>query len=129
MEVRLLAARRMGELVPPEKPGRGKKISRTSANFPDHQRLSEFRKLAEIPIAEFKDKIESLKEREEKLTERQEGGYAIRQWQNSTRTEKGNDGRMPRRWIRCEKGHDESGRREDRPFPRHRYVTDFAKTR
>jgi hypothetical protein len=52
MEIRLLAARRIGELVPavmPDKTGRGKKTVRSSDSFPEKQRLSEFRKLAEIP--------------------------------------------------------------------------------
>jgi len=50
MEIRLLAARRIGELVPAEKsgPGRGKKSVRTADGFPDRQRLSEFRKLADM---------------------------------------------------------------------------------
>lgn len=53
MEIRLLAARRIGELVPAESPGRGKKIIRTSNNFPSPPRLTEFRKLADISIDEF----------------------------------------------------------------------------
>ncbi len=68
MEIRLTAARRIGELVPKESPGRGKKIIRTSDNFPEPQRLTEFRKLADISIDEFKERIEALKEREEKIT-------------------------------------------------------------
>lgn len=77
IEIRLLAARRMGELVPaipPEKRGeiggrgREKKMSenRTSIEIPK-QRLSEFRKLAEIPLPEFKEKIEIIKGRGEKI--------------------------------------------------------------
>ncbi|MGB7296819.1 MAG: hypothetical protein WBC70_14635 [Candidatus Aminicenantales bacterium] len=42
-----LAARRIGELCPPLPVGRGKKNIRTADNFPEPQRLSEFRKLAE----------------------------------------------------------------------------------
>ena len=56
MEIRLLAARRIGELVPAEKPP-GKKIVRTSDELKiPKQRLSEFRKLAEIPMPEFKER-------------------------------------------------------------------------
>ena len=52
----LLAARRMGELCPPEKPP-GKKIVRTSDELQiSKQRLSDFRKLAEIPLGEFREK-------------------------------------------------------------------------
>jgi len=46
----LLVARRIGELVPAETAGRGRKIIRSSDNFPTPQRLCEFRKLAEIPL-------------------------------------------------------------------------------
>ena len=52
--IRKLAARRMGELCLPPSPaeagakgGRGKKAVRISDVFPERQRLSEFRKLAE----------------------------------------------------------------------------------
>ena len=58
MEVRLLAARRMGELVPPKQ---GKRTDlKTSPNDGEvdipQQRLSDFRKLAEIPLGEFREK-------------------------------------------------------------------------
>lgn len=77
MEIRLMAARRIGELCPPIPPetrgelggrGREKKTSeiRTS-NFPEKQRLSEFRKLAEMPLPEFKEKIEIIKGRGERI--------------------------------------------------------------
>ena len=69
MEVRLLAARRIGELVPVERRGgkedRGSKI-RTTDIAP--QRLSDFRKLAKIPEPKFKEKIEGLQEKKEKIT-------------------------------------------------------------
>lgn len=69
MEIRLLAARRIGELMPEEKrggkPGRESKI-RSSDIAP--QRLTEFRKLAEIPLSEFKERIELSKARQEKIT-------------------------------------------------------------
>lgn len=76
IEIRLLAARRIGELKPAEdlsqagaKGGRGKKPSESRNPFPiSPQRLSEFRKLAEIPMAEFKDRIEVVKEKREKIT-------------------------------------------------------------
>ena len=100
MEVRLLAARRIGELCPakpreetgrgkitvrdsdsfPElcpppdpkeagaKGGRGRKAPEIREAFPESQRLSEFRKLADIPMPEFKERIEELKAREEKIT-------------------------------------------------------------
>ena len=46
-------ARRIGELIPPEKqggkPDRGSKSRNSGIAFPESQRLSEFRKLAEIP--------------------------------------------------------------------------------
>lgn len=53
-EVKFRAARRIGELVPPverKETGRGKKLSeeRRVSDIPQ-QRLSDFRKLAEIPI-------------------------------------------------------------------------------
>jgi phage N-6-adenine-methyltransferase len=69
MEIRLLAARRMGELVPVEQ---GKRTDlETSPKLGEvkipQQRLSEFRKLAEIPITEFKEKIEIIKERGERI--------------------------------------------------------------
>lgn len=67
-EIKFLAARRIGELVPPEKPP-GKKIVRESDGLPiPKQRLSEFRKLAEIPEIQFKERIEVAKAKEEKIT-------------------------------------------------------------
>ena len=75
MEVSLLAARRIGGLVPAEKAekagakgGRGKKGAEVRRAFPEHQRLSEFRKLAEIPEHKFRERIAKLKAREEKIT-------------------------------------------------------------
>ena len=70
MEVRLLAARRMGELILPEKPGPKINNSPELREISDvsSQRLSEFRKLAEIPMPEFKEKIEMAKAREEKIS-------------------------------------------------------------
>ena len=75
MEIRFLAARRIGELVPatpPEIKGKrahGKELPELRAtDFPNSQRLSEFRKLAEIPLAEYKQRIEGLKERDERIT-------------------------------------------------------------
>lgn len=70
MEIRLLAARRIGELVPKEKPGpKPEKICQTPAELSiSHQRLSDFRKLAEIPMPEFKGKIEEAKAKQEKLS-------------------------------------------------------------
>ncbi len=74
MEVRLLAARRIGELVPPTPPevkgkrAHGKELSALRTTDIPKQRLSEFRKLAEIPISEFKDRIEVAKERAKKLS-------------------------------------------------------------
>lgn len=72
MEIRLLAARRIGELVPPvpveERSPEGRGMSEPRTYPIGKQRLSEFRKLAEIPQAEFKEKIEDLKEKEEKIT-------------------------------------------------------------
>jgi hypothetical protein len=69
MEVRLLAARRIGELVPAEQ---GKRTDiKTSPKIGEvipHQRLSEFRKLAKIPASKFKEKIETLKQNEERVT-------------------------------------------------------------
>lgn len=51
-EIKFLAARRIGELVPDKEiGGRGKPSElRTVSDIP-RQRLSEFRKLAEIPIS------------------------------------------------------------------------------
>lgn len=64
MEIRLIAARRIGELVsvvPPEERYKGREpYLRTSEVLP-YQRLSEFRKLAEIPPSEFKERIENLR--------------------------------------------------------------------
>lgn len=34
-------------------------LSRNSAKFPEHQRLSEFRKLAEIPIETFRRRLQA----------------------------------------------------------------------
>jgi hypothetical protein len=70
MEVRLLAARRIGELVPAEQEKiADKELSQSSAksNIP-HQCLSEFRKLVEILASEFKENIEILKQNEERVT-------------------------------------------------------------
>jgi hypothetical protein len=67
-EIKFIAARRIGELVPKETGGRGKKTIQTSNSFPTPPRLTEFRKLAEIPESEFKEKIENLKKKEEKIT-------------------------------------------------------------
>ena len=51
-----LAARRIGELVPSVQGKRtDKELSRDSAKFPDHQRLSEFRKLGGM-LRETQDK-------------------------------------------------------------------------
>lgn len=71
-EIKFLAARRIGELVPAvesKETGRGKKLPkiREDSNIPT-QRLSEFRKLAKIPIKEFKERIEVAKAKEEKIT-------------------------------------------------------------
>jgi len=74
MEVRLLAGRRIGELVPAT-PARvkgrrahGKELSEVrTTDLPEKQRLSEFRKLAQIPLPQFKERIEHLKEQSEKL--------------------------------------------------------------
>jgi hypothetical protein len=57
-EIKYTAARRMGELcpaTPPEETGRGKKLSaeRIVSDIVPKQRLSEFRKLAEIPGDKF----------------------------------------------------------------------------
>lgn len=50
-EIKLLAARRIGELVPAVQGKRtDKEPVRISDKLPDHQRLSEFRKLAKIPM-------------------------------------------------------------------------------
>lgn len=70
MEIRLLAARRIGELVPVGKHGGkgGGTKSEIQTSDIDPQRLTEFRKLADISIDEFKERIEALKEREEKIT-------------------------------------------------------------
>lgn len=71
MEVRLVAARRIGELVPAverSETGRGKKTVRNSDSFPNRQRLTEFRKLAAIPLSEFRERIEMTKARQEKIT-------------------------------------------------------------
>jgi len=70
MEIRLLAARRIGELVPPEQ---GKRTDMQLVQTSDKleipkQRLSDFRKLAEIPMPEFKGKIEEAKAKQEKIS-------------------------------------------------------------
>lgn len=69
-EVKFLAARRIGELVPPEQGKRTdkKQTSPKVGEVVSHQRLSEFRKLAEIPEIEFKERIEVAKAKEEKIT-------------------------------------------------------------
>jgi hypothetical protein len=69
-EIKFTAARRIGELVPAEQGKRtdkeqeGKRTKRTKELHQDsvksiipQQRLSEFRKLAEIPEQEFKERI------------------------------------------------------------------------
>lgn len=72
-EVKFLAARRIGELVPAELPKESGKKAHTKVSecrtpqIPK-QRLSEFRKLAEIPIKEFKERIEVAKAKEEAIT-------------------------------------------------------------
>jgi len=75
-EIKFRAARRIGELkpaTPPEDRGQGrggKKINSHKEN--DFQispkQLTEFRKLAEIPIEKFKERIEIAKTKEEKIT-------------------------------------------------------------
>jgi phage N-6-adenine-methyltransferase len=70
-EIKFLAARRIGELVPPcPKGGDGgtpKSEVRTLTELPK-QRLSEFRKLAEIPESEFRERMNHLKDRQEHIT-------------------------------------------------------------
>lgn len=67
------AEKRIGELVPAvpkaeSNPlGRGK-VSAVRTPYIPKQRLSEFRKLSEIPISEFKERIEIVKAREEKIS-------------------------------------------------------------
>jgi hypothetical protein len=71
IEVRLLAGRRIGELVPPEPRGgpRGTPKSEVRTMLPvTKQRLSEFRKLAAVPIVKFKAKIAEAKSRNEKIS-------------------------------------------------------------
>jgi hypothetical protein len=46
----------------------GKELSEVRTTEIPKQRLSEFRKLAEIPIKEFKERIEIAKAKEEKIT-------------------------------------------------------------
>ena len=72
MEVRMLAGRRIGELVPAEQGKRtDKKLHQDSVkSIIPQQRLSEFRKLAEIPMPEFKERLEIAKAHEEKITYR-----------------------------------------------------------
>jgi phage N-6-adenine-methyltransferase len=71
-EVKFLAARRIGELVPPKETGWTAKNLKSEERTEDlpipKQRLSEFRKLAEIPEKEFKERIEVAKAKEEKIT-------------------------------------------------------------
>ncbi len=70
-EIKFIAARRIGELIPPEKsgPGRGKEsLRQTDGLSVPRQRLSEFRKLAEIPENDFRERIEVAKAKEEKIT-------------------------------------------------------------
>jgi hypothetical protein len=62
-EIKFLAARRIGELVPAEQ---GKRVDKEPVRNSDKlyipkQRLSEFCKLAEIPIKDFKERIEVAK--------------------------------------------------------------------
>jgi len=76
-EIKFTAARRIGELVPatpPETKGKrahGKELpvkrETDNVNIPT-QRLSEFRKLAEIPIEKFMERIEVAKVKEAKIT-------------------------------------------------------------
>ena len=66
----LWAARRIGELVPETerggKPDRGSNVQTSDVGLP-RQRLSEFRKLAEIPLTKFKEPIEAqLSDRRER---------------------------------------------------------------
>ena len=69
-EIKFLAARRIGELVPGE--GHGGKREKGQVQNADliipKQRLSDFRKLAEVPIEKFKERIEVAKAKEEKIT-------------------------------------------------------------
>ena len=80
-EIKFTAARRIGELVPAEQGKRtdkeqeGKRTKRTKELHQDseksiipQQRLSEFRKLAEIPIEKFMERIEVAKVKESKIT-------------------------------------------------------------
>lgn len=69
MEIKFLAARRIGELVP-EEPRGGKSDRRSKIRTADiaPQRLTEFRKLAEIPIEQFKERIEVAKAKEERIS-------------------------------------------------------------
>lgn len=76
VEIRLLAARRIGELVPAtpldeagRQGGRGKEKPaevRRALEIP-HQRLSEFRQLAAVPLAMFRRKVAEAKERNSKI--------------------------------------------------------------
>ena len=70
LEIRLLAARRIGELVP-EQPRGGKggtaKSEPRTLTIPK-QRLSEFRKLAAVPLAKFKGKLAEAKSRNERIS-------------------------------------------------------------
>jgi len=69
-EIKFLAARRIGELVPAEQ---GKRVDKephrdSVKSVIPQQRLSEFRALAQIPEKEFRERIEVAKTREEKIT-------------------------------------------------------------
>jgi len=68
-EIKFVAARRIGELVPKETGGRGKKTILTSDSFPIPQRLTEFRKLAEkVTELELREKCHRMNLQEEKIT-------------------------------------------------------------
>ena len=74
LEVRLLAARRIGELVPAVSPkdsgkmAHGREVSEVRTPDISKQRLSEFRKLASIPLAAFRKKISDAKDRNERIS-------------------------------------------------------------
>ena len=55
-------------MAPPGIGGRGKHAEVRQVLPIEHQRLSEFRKLADVPLHAFKERIESLKQREEKIS-------------------------------------------------------------
>lgn len=67
-EIKFRAGRRIGELVLPEKGGRGEKRSVNAEPFGGFRRLTDFRKLAEIPIKKFEERIEVAKAKQEKIT-------------------------------------------------------------